>query len=156
MSQSERQHTYLSVPSSNGTHLRKACSATKILYVCVWMGVCVCMNVEGIPALLGSPPTCHKARGVNYVTWSGHYIPHDQYIVKRLPQNWWGLMWVSNHMLVMNSGRVSVTNSRSLYLNVKEEPDCREGEPQQACSGRFCRSCWGITRPNLAKGQRND
>ena len=42
----------------------------------------VCMYVEGILALLGSPPTCHKATGVNCHK-SGHYTPHDQHMIKK-------------------------------------------------------------------------
>ena len=48
------------------------------------------MYVEGIPALLGSPPTCHKAKGVNCHK-SGHYTPHDQHMVKNIPQKTGGV-----------------------------------------------------------------
>ena len=43
----------------------------------------VCMYVEGIPTLLGSPSICHRARGVNCHK-SGHCTPHDQHMVKKL------------------------------------------------------------------------
>ena len=65
------------------------------------------MYVEGGPALLGSLPTSHKARGVNCHK-SGHYTPHDQHMVKISPKLV-GLTWVSNHTLVTNGGRASVT-----------------------------------------------
>ena len=68
----------------------------------------VCMYVEGISALLDSPPTCYKARDINCHK-SGHCTSHVQRMVKKTPQNWWDLMWVSNHILITNSGRASVT-----------------------------------------------
>ena len=90
------------------------------------------MYVEGIPALLGSPPFCHRARGVNCHK-SGHYTPHDQHMVK-ISKNWWGLMWVSNHTLVTNSGRASVRSESVLHC----------GRRARMAGGRTAASFFGV------------
>ena len=107
------QNEYVSPAAGLNRTLKSLNTCEKATCVCVCVCVYVCMyTLEGIPALLdvGSPPTCHKARGVNCHK-SGHHTPHDQqtYGKKNFPKNWCGLMWVSNHMLVTNSGRTSVT-----------------------------------------------
>ena len=61
------------------------------------------LSCKGNPPYKGSPPTCHKARGV-----VEHKTPRDRYTVKKLPKNLWGLMRVSDRTPVTNF-RASVT-----------------------------------------------
>ena len=52
-----------------------------------------------------------------FVAMFGRYTPHDQYNDPKLP-NTGGLMWVSNHKLVTNSGRASVMVGVCTLMNL--------------------------------------
>ena len=81
----------------------------------------VCMYIEGIPALLGIPPICHRARG----TRSGHYTPHDQHMVKILKKVCVG--GGAGFTLVMSSGCASVTFGVCTSMQKRSPCARREG-----------------------------
>ena len=89
-------------------------------YCCIWF-----------PAFIDSTPSCHRARGEFATRWT--QTPRDHHTVKKKTKKLKGfnVSFRTERWSRMVSCQCS---GRSLYLNAEEEPECREGEPQQACS----------------------
>ena len=87
--------------------------------------------ISEIPAYKGPPSACHMARDVKcYLDWTQD--TRDWYMVKKkIPKKLWGLLWVSDRMLVMNFPASGMVRSR--YLMWKKNRNTQR-KHSKACS----------------------